>query len=133
MSAPRFWREINQRYNLVGTECGNCGKKYFPIRSVCPECHRESIGKMKKVKFSGNGKVFSYTVIHVGSSMFQMQTPYIMAIIELDEGPRITGQIIDCETKDVKIGMPVESVFRKIGEDGKSGTIYYGYKFRLMK
>jgi len=133
MTAPRFWREISQRYNLEGTECPKCGKKYFPVRSVCPECHRESVGRMKNVKFSGKGKVFSHTVIHVGSSMFQMQTPYIMAIIELDEGPRIAGQIVDCESKDVKIGMRVKSIFRKIGEDGKSGTIYYGYKFRQMK
>ncbi len=133
MAVPRFWREIPQRYNLEGTECPKCGKKYFPPKSVCDSCRRESIGKMKKVKMSGKGKIYTYTVIHVGSSMFQLQTPYVMAIIELDEGPRITGQIVDCEINDVKIGMRVESVFRKIGEESKSGVIYYGYKFRLIK
>jgi len=133
MAVSRFWREIPQRYNLEGNQCTICGRKYFPPKHICDSCRRESIGKMKKVKLSGKGRIYSYTVIHTGSSMFNLQTPYIMAIVELNEGPRITGQIVDCETNDVKIGMPVESVFRKIGEDGKNGTIYYGYKFRLVK
>ena len=55
---------------------------------------------------------------------------YIVAVIEFEKGVRTTGQVIDCEPEDVRIGMKVTSAFRKIGEDGKSGVIYYGYKFK---
>jgi len=58
-----------------------------------------------------------------------MQVPYVMAIIELDEGVRLTGQVIDCKPDDVKIGMRVAATFRKLGEDGRAGIIHYGYKF----
>ncbi len=55
-------------------------------------------------------------------------TPYVLAIVQLDEGPRLTAQIV-CDPLDVKIGMRVRSVFRKLGEEGQDGVIYYGTKF----
>ncbi|MDI6888034.1 MAG: Zn-ribbon domain-containing OB-fold protein [Candidatus Thermoplasmatota archaeon] len=133
MPVPRFWRETQRRYNIVGNECTVCNTKYFPPRIVCPKCHRASIGKMKDFKFSGEGEILTYTVVHNGIDAFEYQVPYVMAIIELKEGARVTGQIVDVEIENVKIGMKVESTFRKIGEDGKSGMIYYGYKFKPVK
>ncbi|MEW6070543.1 MAG: Zn-ribbon domain-containing OB-fold protein [Candidatus Thermoplasmatota archaeon] len=133
MHVPRFWRETQRRYNLIGNECTVCGRKYFPPRPVCPECHRLSIGKMKDFKFSGEGEVFTYTVVHSGVNAFEYQVPYIMAIIELKEGARLTGQIVDVEPENVKIGMKVQATFRKIGEDGSAGMIYYGYKFKPVE
>ena len=53
--------------------------------------------------------------------------------IKLDEGPKITAQIVDCELDDVKIGMRVQSTFRKIQEDGYMGAIHYGYKFKPIE
>lgn len=91
------------------------------------------MGKMKERKLSGRGEVISYTIIHVGPEDFEEQVPYPIAIIQLEEGPRITGQIVDCEPDDVKIGMKVESTFRKIQQDGNTGAIYYGYKFLKAK
>ncbi|RLF49691.1 MAG: transcriptional regulator [Thermoplasmata archaeon] len=129
MAIPRFWRHIGSRYNLVGTKCKVCGKVYFPPRDVCPVCHRKSLGSMERVKLSGSGKIYSYTVIHTPQKDFEMQTPYVMAIVELDEGPRVTAQIVDCDPSEVHIGMRVRAVLRRIGEDGEGGIIYYGYKF----
>jgi hypothetical protein len=57
-----------------------------------------------------------------------MLTPYVLAIVKLDEGPQITTQIVMDPAK-VKIGMKVKSVFRKIATDGESGIIHYGTKF----
>jgi len=59
-----------------------------------------------------------------------MMKPYVLAIIEMEEGCRLTSQVIDVEPSKVKIGMRVESAFRKLGQDGESGIIHYGYKFR---
>jgi uncharacterized OB-fold protein len=129
-AVPRFWREIPQRYNLIGDQCSSCKKIFFPPRESCPFCRRKSMGKMKNVKLSGKGKVITYSIIHVAPEQFAGQAPYPIAIIELDEGPRITSQIVDCGPNDIKIGMRVESTFRKIQEDGYLGAIYYGYKFK---
>ena len=127
---PRFWREIPQRYNLIGNQCEICSKVYFPPREACPYCRRKSMGKMKDLKFSGKGTVVTYTIIHDAPENFEGQAPYPIAIIQLDEGPKLTAQIVDCKLEDVKIGMKVKSTFRKIQEDGYIGAIYYGYKFK---
>jgi uncharacterized OB-fold protein len=54
--------------------------------------------------------------------------PYVLAIVELGEGTRMTTQVI-CEPDDVYIGMPVESVFRVLDREGSDGVIHYGTKF----
>ena len=87
---------------------------------------------MQELKLKGKGKVVTYTIIHVAPEHFEGQAPYPIAIIELDEGPRITAQIVDCDRDKVKIGMQVQSTFRKIQEDGYIGAIHYGYKFKPL-
>ena len=110
----RFWREIPQRYNLIGKKCGSCDRIFFPQREACPYCRRKSLGKMEEIKLSGKGEIITYTIIHQGLKPFEEQVPYIIAIVKLIEGPKITSQIVDCDINEVKIGMKVESVFRKI-------------------
>lgn len=127
----RGWRHIPQRYNLIGSKCTSCGEVYFPIRVMCPECRRK--GQLEDVKFSGNGKIHTYSVIHTPTEEFKVLSPYIVAIIELEEGTKITSQIVDCGEDDVQIGDEVELVFRKIKEEGDEGVISYGYKFKLKK
>ena len=85
---------------------------------------------MEDYKLSGKGEIVTHTIIHVAPEAFEEQVPYPIAIIKLDEGPQITAQIVDCNIDDVKIGMRVESTFRRIQEDGYTGAIYYGYKFK---
>ena len=85
---------------------------------------------MTDFKLSGKGEVVTYTIIHVGPDNFEEQVPYPVAIIKLEEGPQVTAQIVDCPIEDVKIGMKVESTFRRIQDDGYTGAIYYGYKFK---
>jgi uncharacterized OB-fold protein len=130
MGVARFWREIPQRYNLIGNKCEECKQVFFPPRESCPKCRRKSMGKIKEIRLRGKGEIITYSIIHVGPEEFEEQVPYPIAVIQLDEGPRITAQIVDCDIQDVKIGMKVESTFRKIQQDGSTGAIYYGYKFR---
>ena len=94
---------------------------------------------------SGNGKVWSYTTLYDVPNGYQ--SPLHLAIIELAEGPKITAQLTDLDFIEeevsengenhiirkypqLKIGLPVEMVTRKITEDGDRGLITYGYKFR---
>jgi hypothetical protein len=124
-----YWRKIPQRYNLIGTVCTNCDTKFFPPRDFCSICRRH--GKIQEFKFSGRGEIYSYSVVHAPPEGFEYQKPYIIGIIKLEEGPKLTAQIVDCKPEDVSIGKKVKSVFRKIVEVGRSGIIQYGYKFKL--
>ena len=132
-SVPRFWREIPQRYNLIGNICEECKHIFFPPRETCPECRRKSYGKMKQFKLSGLGTIETYTIICEAPEKFKGQTPYPIAIIKLKERPKITAQIVDCNVSDIRIGMKVKSTFRKIQDDGYVGAIYYGYKFKPVE
>ena len=129
-SIPLTWRRIPERYRLLGVKCVTCGKSYFPKRSICTNCRRR--GKLNEIQFSGKGKVFSYTEITAPPAGFEDQVPYILAIIELDEGAKLTGQIVDAHKNDVKIGSRVDRVFRVIQRDDPEGLIHYGFKFKLV-
>ena len=129
MAVPRFWRELPVRYNLIGSHCTGCDMYHYPPRAMCSGCHRESLGKMEEHQFAGTGQVVACTVVYQPQQGYEMHGPYPMAMIEMDEGARITAQIVDVAPEMVKRGMRVEAVFRKLGEDSESGIIYYGTKF----
>lgn len=128
-SVAREWREIPGRYNLIGNKCTSCGKVFFPKRSICPHCRRASVGKMEEHKLKMDGKIFSFSVIYEAPPENNILKPYAVAMVEMEDGVRITGQIVDAELSKIEIGMPVRVVFRKLTEDSASGIIHYGYKF----
>jgi uncharacterized OB-fold protein len=129
MSVARNWRETPGRYNLIGTKCANCGRVYFPRRSICPECRRSSLGRMEEFKLKDEGVVFTYSVIHEAPAENSRLKPYAIAMVRTDDGVLITGQLVDVDPEKIEIGMPVRAVLRKLGENGPSGIINYGYKF----
>lgn len=129
MDIPRYWRLKDQRYRLEGVVCSQCGHYSFPPRPVCPHCKSRAL---KPVEFSGKGKVFSYTTVYQTIERYEGKVPYIVALIDLEEGARITAQLTDIDPHEVKIGMPVEMVVRKYYEDGADGPVVYGYKFRPL-
>ena len=130
-SIPINWRRIPERYRMEGTKCDNCKKFYFPPRKVCPNCRRK--GKIVPYTFSGKGKIYSYSTVFAGPIGFETSTPYIIAIIKLDEGAKVLGQIVDINEKDIQIGDKVDMVFRKIQQHDPEGVINYGFKFRKVK
>jgi len=64
---------------------------------------------------------------------FDHETPYFLAVIELENGVRLLSQIVDSEPEHVKIGARVDKVFRKVADAHKEGAISYGYKFKVVK
>ena len=127
MSTPsRYWREIPQRYRLEANKCEACDDVFFPPRLICPQCHSQDLVPAKLVEA---GKVLSYTIIRVPPHQFSDQAPYAVGIVELDDGVKLTGQIVDCAFDEIKIGQRVKIEFRKIFEEGESGILCYGYKF----
>ncbi len=129
MTVARFWRDIPSRYNLYGSRCASCGKVYFPVRHICPKCRRSSIGKMERHRLSGKGRVHSFSVVHDAPPQLAVLKPYAVAIVEMDEGVKVTGQLVDVEIEEIDIGMGVEAVLRKLGDEGPAGIIHYGFKF----
>lgn len=133
MTIARFWREIRQRYKGIGVQCNNCDRVYFPPREVCPHCRRKSYGKMEEKELSGKGEVITYTEINDPHPEFKMQSPYILAIVEMEEDVRVTGHIVNTDMEEIEPGMKVEATLRKLGEESPEGIIYYGYKFRTAR
>ncbi len=128
-AVPRFWREIPARYNLIGSKCERCGKVFFPPRNLCPDCRRK--GNVRPYKLKGRGRILSLTQVHVPAPGFEKQVPYYLALIEMEEGPRILAQLTDVGQEPVDIGDEVEIVFRRISESGE--IINYGFKARPVK
>lgn len=129
MDIPRYWRLKAQRYRLQGKKCLDCGNLSFPPRLVCRKCKSRN---HKSHDFIGKGRLFSYTIIFQPQNRFDHIAPYIIGLIDLEEGERITAQLTDVEPDNVEIGMDLEMVIRQIYEDGPKGPILYGYKFRPL-
>lgn len=127
MSVPRYWREIKYRYRLIGERCIRCGSLYYPRRAICPRCGSR---ELEEYQLRDRGRVISWTVIRNPPKDYEKFAPYVVALVELDDGVRILTQLVDIEPEEVKAGMRVEATFRRIREDGTSGIIEYGYKFR---
>ena len=75
------------------------------------------------------GKVYSYTLVQETAAEFEVQAPYYLALVALENGTLITAQLTDIDG-GVNIGDAVEMVTRKLTTDGRRGMIVYGYKFR---
>ncbi len=124
-----MWRKIDTRYNLIGSECQKCDALYFPPRIICRNCGRDT--KMVPKKLSGKGTVYSFTTIRVPSDAFKESAPYNVAVVALEEGPKVEGHVIE-SGKKVEIGTKVKTVFRKMYVDGEEGLIHYHFKFEAL-
>ena len=103
-----FW-EAAKRHELKIQRCNICGTYVFYPREACAECLSPDL---TWVKASGKGTVYSYTVAHTPTHpAFAGDVPYVIAIVELAEGSRITTNIIGCKIEAMKIGMPVVVMF----------------------
>ncbi len=128
-NSQRYTREIPHRYRLEAQRFKS-GFVSLPRRYVDPISQST---ECESIKLSGKGTILSYTIIHVSANQFKLLAPYAVAIIETDEGARITAMITDSNFEDLKIGARVELVFRKIMEEGASGIINYGYKAKVIQ
>ena len=125
MITARYHREIPQRYRLEAGKCQKCGLVHFPPRRICPKCKGKAF---ETVRLSDEGKLVTFTVVRVASDKFSKLTPFVVGIVELSDGVRLTTQLADVDVDKVEIGQKVKLVFRRIQEDGRAGILCYGYK-----
>ncbi len=110
LSAP-FW-EACRRHELIIQRCQNCNAFRFPPAILCPECLSEAV---EWTRVSGRGKIFSFVVFHrVYHPAFQADLPYTVALVELEEGPRLISNIVGCPPDRVTCDMPVDVVFEDV-------------------
>ena len=106
-----FW-EGTRRHELLIQECEECGAKIFYPRKYCPECWS---AQLKWAKASGKGRVYCHTTTMAGvEDKFVEDLPFVLALVDLEEGVRMMGNIVDCDPGDVGIGMDVEVVFEDV-------------------
>lgn len=121
MELARHWRQRNARYRLEGSRNVQTGVVSFPALSGAEQT---------PCALSGAGHVVTYAVVHAPTAGHEGNAPYVVAIIALAEGPRITAQLTDVAPHEVSIGMPVEMVTRRMADTGPDGLLLYAYKFR---
>ena len=94
-------------------QCGECQQFQFYPRTICSHCTSE---KLQWQDASGNGVIASFTVVRKGVSA-AYEAPYVVALIDLAEGPRLVSTLIDVDPEDVAIGLPVRVDFAQWSED----------------
>jgi uncharacterized OB-fold protein len=109
-----YW-DYCRKHELRMQKCSRCGYIRFPLSVICPECHSMEFAWEK---LSGKGKVYSFTIYRVAyHPAFKDDIPYVVAIIQLDEGPRMESNIIGCRVEDVRMEMPVVVAFDDVTEE----------------
>ncbi len=93
--------------------CEDCGLVIFYPRSICPKCRSR---RTTWVDLSGRGSVYSYTVTRRIGGRWKEHTPLVIAYVELEEGPRMLTNLVDCDPEAVEIGAPVEVTFDDTGK-----------------
>jgi len=102
-----FWDAL-RRHELVVQQCAACGRMRFVPSELCPHCYSPDATWSP---VSGRGRVYSYTVVHrAPTPAYQAEAPYALAYVELDEGPRLTANVVDAAPDELSVGMKVVAV-----------------------
>lgn len=108
-----YWKAA-AAHRLELPRCNACCQHWFPPSRSCPHCLSAD---MAFVPVSGKGKVFSFVIYdRVYHPAFAGDVPYVVALVELDEGPRMISNIVGTAPEDVRCEMRVEVVFKPAGE-----------------
>lgn len=103
-----FW-EAAKRHELVMPRCKTCDHFFFYPREECPRCLSTNL---EWAKVSGRGRLYSYTVVRQPANpAFNDDVPYVYAVVQLEEGPRMVSAVVDCPLEELRVDMPLVAVF----------------------
>ena len=106
-----FWDGAREGF-LRMQECQKCSHIRFPISHVCPECLSY---EFEWKNLSGRGEVFAYIVYHkLYNKAFSKDIPYNVALVQLEEGPRMYSNVVGCSNDSVKVGDKLVAVFESV-------------------
>lgn len=114
-------------HKLMGSRCQSCGALHMPPRPLCPACFGQV---MRWEEVSGKGKLAAFTTIHIAptamaSAGYGREHPYCTGIVQLDEGPSISAQILGVDPsrpEGIEIGTPLRAAFVERAEGEKRRT-----------
>ena len=103
-----YWAAAREG-RLTAPRCTSCGALFFPPRPRCPTCLADEVAWET---LSGRGVVHTFTVVRQAPHpAFADDVPYVIAVIEADEGIHLMSNVVGCHPDDVRVGAPVEVVF----------------------
>jgi uncharacterized OB-fold protein len=107
-----FWQAAAE-HRLVAQRCTECGRLRHPPRPMCPSCHSLAFAW---VDLSGNGVVYSYSVLHHPRNP-AFTYPLVAALVDLDEGIRLVTNLVAVNFENIRVGLPVRVTFEAIAHD----------------
>lgn len=109
-----FWDGCREAKFLI-RHCNACGRDHFYPRPFCPTCWSDDVAWKEA---SGRGTLYTYSIVHVNDlPPFAERVPYVAAVVELDEGPRVMTNIEGLAFEDLRVDMPVVVDFKAISDD----------------
>lgn len=125
MSAPRlpapvppinpetrdFW-DATRQGRLLLPRCDACATVFWYPRGACPECGSASLSWLAA---SGGGSIYSFSVTYRGQGEYEAAGPYVLAYVELEEGPRMLTNIVECDPEALSVGQAVELILHDTG------------------
>ncbi len=125
-----YWEGCG-RHELVLQRCRQCKTVQHRPRAVCAGCLE---GDIEYFTASGRGSVYTYTITHQnGVPPFRDALPYVLAYVDLEEGPRLMTNIVGCEPDQVEIGMQVVVDFQDVDASAVSGGGEAGGAFAVPR
>jgi uncharacterized OB-fold protein len=109
-----FWVGC-KKHELRFQKCKACGHVRWPASIICPVCYSE---ETEWIIAGGKGRVYTFVVYHVAYHPgFENDLPYVVADVEMEEGPRLLTNIVGCRPDEVRCEMPVEVTWDDITEE----------------
>ena len=109
-----FWDAARDGRLLI-KRCAACEQFHFYPRPFCPHCWSDAV---EWVEASGRATLYTWSVVRRNDlPPFPDRVPYVAAIVDLDEGPRMMTNVVDCDFDALQVGMQLEAVFHPISDD----------------
>jgi uncharacterized protein len=122
-----FW-DACARHELVMQRCGSCGRFWFPPSNRCQHCWSDDFAWQP---LSGRATVHAFTVYHRAyAAELADQLPYVVAVVEVEEGPRLITNVVGCDPDDVHVGMAVEVTYDDLLDAGEDTPAVSLHAFR---
>jgi len=109
-----FWEACREGTFLL-RHCAACGEFHYYPRPFCPKCWSADV---EWVPASGRARLYTYSVVHANDlPPWPERVPYVAAVVDLEEGPRVMTNVEGCDFDEIEIGMPLVVAFKPIADD----------------
>jgi uncharacterized OB-fold protein len=109
-----FW-DATKEGRLLIKHCNACGENHYYPRPFCPKCWSDDV---EWLEASGRGTLYTWSVVHANElPPFGERVPYVAAIVDLEEGPRMMTNVVECPFDELEVGMAVDAVFTPTSDE----------------